>query len=125
MNNLIHKIKNHCQKEVEENEGENHYSNLSDGTNDICEGRLEFAEGLLEIIKKAKTTPIYYNITIPVSEGDGDDLRHGEEFSWSFCTKEDENIHIRTRIISEEEGLCLSCGNSMEQCDMIDNCTRL
>ena len=50
-NQLVNKIKEHCDQEVEVNE-EHPWHTITDGTGDICRGRLEFAEGLLEQIKK-------------------------------------------------------------------------
>jgi hypothetical protein len=50
-NQTIAKIKKHCEDEIEINQ-EHHWSTIVDGTGDICRGRLEFAEGLLDQIKK-------------------------------------------------------------------------
>jgi hypothetical protein len=50
-NQLVNKIKEHCDQEVEVNE-EHPWHTITDGTGDISRGRLEFAEGLLEQIKK-------------------------------------------------------------------------
>ena len=50
-NQLVNKIKEHCDQEVEVND-EHPWHSVGDGTSDICRGRLEFAEGLLEQIKK-------------------------------------------------------------------------
>ena len=100
MKSLLQNIKDTCEIEIAVCEDEPPET-ITDGTADLCRGRLEFAKSILRQIEKAEVKQIYYNITVPVSEGDGDDLRHGEEFSWSFCTKEDENIHIRTRIMNE------------------------
>ena len=52
-NQLITKIVKHCKDEVEINE-EHHWSTITDGTDDICRGRLEFAEGLLDNVDKWK-----------------------------------------------------------------------
>ena len=48
-NQIIDKVKEHCKDEIEINE-EHPWETISDGTGDICRGRLEFAEGLLERI---------------------------------------------------------------------------
>ena len=49
----LKKIERHCKAEVRINEDEEtHFSKMSDGTEGICEGRLEFAEGVLNIINK-------------------------------------------------------------------------
>tara|TARA_R100001163_G_C5054402_1_gene190940 strand:+ start:816 stop:1055 length:240 start_codon:yes stop_codon:yes gene_type:complete len=48
---LINKIKKHCQAEVQINE-EYPWENITDGTEWISRGRLEFAEELLNQIKK-------------------------------------------------------------------------
>jgi hypothetical protein len=45
----------------------------------------------------------YLSITVPVSEADADDLRHGEEFAWVFHTAEEPNTIIKVRLISEEK----------------------
>jgi len=51
LRNTINKIKKHCETEVKINEDEEtHFSKMSDGTDGICEGRLEFAEGVINII---------------------------------------------------------------------------
>ena len=47
---IIKKVKEHCDQEVEVNE-EHPWHTIADGTGDICRGRLEFAEGLLNQIK--------------------------------------------------------------------------
>jgi hypothetical protein len=49
-NQLVNKIKEHCDQEVEVNE-EHPWHTITDGTGDISRGRLEFAEGLLNQIK--------------------------------------------------------------------------
>jgi len=47
----LKKIERHCKAEVKINEDEEtHFSKMTDGTEGICEGRLEFAEGVLDII---------------------------------------------------------------------------
>jgi hypothetical protein len=48
---LIKKVKEYCDQEVEINE-EHPWHTITDGTGDICRGRLEFAEGLLNQIEK-------------------------------------------------------------------------
>ena len=52
-NQLIAKIVEHCEAEVQLNE-EYPWETISDGTGDICLGRLEFAESVLEIINNKK-----------------------------------------------------------------------
>ena len=52
-NQLIAKIVEHCEAEVQLNE-EYPWETISDGTEYICRGRLEFAEGLLENVDKWK-----------------------------------------------------------------------
>ena len=52
-NQLIAKIVKHCKAEIEINK-EHHWSTITDGTGDICQGRLEFAEGLLDNVDKWK-----------------------------------------------------------------------
>jgi hypothetical protein len=55
---MLKVIKEMCEEEVLTNYDENgnetkeHYENITDGTDGICEGRLEFAEGILEILKE-------------------------------------------------------------------------
>ena len=49
MSKLIDKVKEYCEDEIEINE-EHPWHTIKDGTGDICRGRLEFAEGLLERI---------------------------------------------------------------------------
>ncbi len=55
---ILNAIKVMCEEEVLINYDENgnateeHYDNMSDGTEGICEGRLEFAEGILEILER-------------------------------------------------------------------------
>ena len=51
MSKLIDKVKEYCEDEIEINE-EHPWHSITDGTGDICRGRLEFAEGLLERINK-------------------------------------------------------------------------
>ena len=51
---LLNQIKARCQAEIDDNKGEKHFSKLTDGTDGICEGRLEFAEGLLEFINESE-----------------------------------------------------------------------
>ena len=53
-NKLLNQIKARCQAEIDDNKGDMHFSKLTDGTDGICEGRLEFAEGLLEFINESK-----------------------------------------------------------------------
>ena len=48
-NQLIAKIVKHCKDEIDINK-EHHWSTITDGTGDICRGRLEFAKSVLEII---------------------------------------------------------------------------
>ena len=48
---IIKKVKEYCDQEVEINE-EHPWHTITDGTGDICRGRLEFAEGLLNQIKQ-------------------------------------------------------------------------
>jgi hypothetical protein len=50
-NQLVNKIKEHCDQEVEVNE-EHPWHTITDGTGDISRGRLEYAEQLLEQIKQ-------------------------------------------------------------------------
>jgi len=50
-NQLISKIVEHCKAEVQINE-EYPWENITDGTEWISRGRLEFAEGLLERLKE-------------------------------------------------------------------------
>ena len=47
---LLEEIINHCDDEVKENE-KHHWSTMVDGTDGICEGRLEFAESILNKVK--------------------------------------------------------------------------
>ena len=49
-NKLLNQIKARCQAEIDDNKGDMHFSKLTDGTDGICEGRLEFAESLLDFI---------------------------------------------------------------------------
>ena len=57
---ILNAIKQMCEEEVLTNYDENgfatneHFDNITDGTGGICEGRLEFAEGILEILKEVK-----------------------------------------------------------------------
>ena len=51
MSNLIEKVKEHCKHEIQTNE-EHPWETISDGSGDICRGRLVFAEGLLNRIKR-------------------------------------------------------------------------
>ena len=51
MSDLIKKVKEYCKDEIEINE-EHPWDTITDGTGDICRGRLEFAKGLLDNIKK-------------------------------------------------------------------------
>ena len=53
-NKLLNQIKAMCQAEIDDNKGDTHFSKMTDGTDGICEGRLEFAEGLLEFIKESE-----------------------------------------------------------------------
>jgi len=53
-NKLLNQIKAICQEEIDINKGDFHFSKMTDGTDGICEGRLEFAEGLLEFINESK-----------------------------------------------------------------------
>ena len=46
---ITQKIKKFCQEEIETN-NEHPWETISDGTGDICRGRLEFAKSVLEII---------------------------------------------------------------------------
>ena len=46
---ITQKIKKFCQEEIETNK-EHPWETISAGTGDICRGRLEFAESVLEII---------------------------------------------------------------------------
>ena len=50
---ITEKIKKFCQEEIETNK-EHPWETISDGTGDICRGRLEFAESVLEIINNKK-----------------------------------------------------------------------
>ena len=50
---ITQKIKKFCQEEIETN-NEHPWETISDGTGDICRGRLEFAEGLLDNVDKWK-----------------------------------------------------------------------
>tara|TARA_A100001201_G_scaffold137531_1_gene127499 strand:- start:2250 stop:2408 length:159 start_codon:yes stop_codon:yes gene_type:complete len=50
---ITQKIKKLCQEEIETN-NEHPWETISDGTGDICRGRLEFAEAVLEIINNKK-----------------------------------------------------------------------
>mgnify|MGYP003666510710 FL=1 len=104
---LMQKIKDICELEVAVCEEGPEEVMLTDGTDDLCRGRLEFAEIILELMKAEnkeaeKITHFYYNITVPVSETDADDIVRGEELSWTFNTKEDENVHVRVRMIEQE-----------------------
>jgi hypothetical protein len=98
MKSLLQNIKDTCEIEFAVCEDEPPET-VTDGI--VRRGRLEFAKIILRQIEKAEVKPIYYNITVPVSEGDCYAINDGEEFSWSFCTNEDANIHIRTRIMNE------------------------
>ena len=58
-NKLLNQIKAMCQEEIDiNNNSDTHFSKITDGTEGICEGRLEFAEGLLEFINRSYTSPI-------------------------------------------------------------------
>jgi len=53
LNETLTKIKKHCKAEVKINQDEDlHFSKMTDGTEGICEGRLEFAVGVLDIVKE-------------------------------------------------------------------------
>ena len=46
--------------------------------------------------------PVYYNITVPISGQEADEVViNGEEYSWSFATTEDPNVHIRDKLVDE------------------------
>ena len=55
---ILNAIKQMCEEEVLTNYDENgfatneHFDNITDGTGGICEGRPEFAEGILKILKE-------------------------------------------------------------------------
>ena len=50
-NKLLNQIKAICQEEIDiNNNPDTHFSKVTDGTDGICEGRLEFAESLLDFI---------------------------------------------------------------------------
>ena len=103
---LMQKIKDICELEVAVYEDDPPEGQEADGDN-YDGGRLDFAEIILELMKAEnkeaeKITHFYYNITVPVSETDADDIVRGEELSWTFNTKEDENVHVRVRMIEQE-----------------------
>ena len=103
---LMQKIKDLCEMEVAVYEDDPPEGQEADGDN-YDGGRLDFAEIILELMKAEnkeaeKITHFYYNITVPVSETDADDIVRGEELSWTFNTKEDENVHVRVRMIEQE-----------------------
>tara|TARA_R110002167_G_scaffold60771_2_gene171350 strand:- start:4456 stop:4833 length:378 start_codon:yes stop_codon:yes gene_type:complete len=103
---LMQKIKDICELEVAVCEDDPPEGQEADGDN-YDGGRLDFAEIILELMKAEnkeaeKITHFYYNITVPVSETDADDIVRGEELSWTFNTKEDENVHVRVRMIEQE-----------------------
>ena len=102
MNSLLRKIKRTCEMEIAVSEDEGP-EEMTDGSGDIFRGRIEFAEGILRIMKQYSEKPVYYNITVPVSEDDAHRILEGEEFSWLFTAKEDDNTRIRVRVM--EEGL--------------------
>ena len=101
MNSLLRKIKRTCEMEIDVSEDEGP-EEMTDGSGDIFRGRIEFAEGILRIMKQYSEKPVYYNITVPVSEDDAHRILEGEEFSWLFTAKEDDNTHIRVKMIEQE-----------------------
>tara|TARA_R100000951_G_C2552140_1_gene152814 strand:+ start:271 stop:567 length:297 start_codon:yes stop_codon:yes gene_type:complete len=79
---------------------------MTDGSGDIFRGRIEFAELILKEMKQYKEKPVYYTITVPVSEEDAYRIVHdGDKFEWVFTPEEDENTRIRVNIVEEEEYL--------------------
>tara|TARA_R110000796_G_scaffold17777_1_gene54438 strand:- start:109 stop:327 length:219 start_codon:yes stop_codon:yes gene_type:complete len=53
LNETLTKIKKHCKAEVKINQDEDlHFSEMTDSTGGIFEGRLEFAKGVLDIVKE-------------------------------------------------------------------------
>mgnify|MGYP003642976271 FL=1 len=60
---IVKVIKEMCEEEVSTNYDKNgnetkeHYDNITDGTDGICEGRLEFALGVIDIIRELKKLP--------------------------------------------------------------------
>lgn len=101
MNSLLQKIKYTCEMEIAVSEDEGP-EEMTDGSGDIFRGRIEFAEEILQEMKQYSENPVYYNITVPVSEDDAHSIVEGEEFSWLFTAKEDDNTHIRVKMIEQE-----------------------
>ena len=103
MNSLLQKIKDTCEMEIAVSEDESP-EEMTDGSGDIFRGRIEFAELILKEMKQYKEKPVYYTITVPVSEEDAHRIVHdGDKFEWVFTTEEDENTRIRVNIVEEEE----------------------
>jgi len=109
MHPLIIKIKKLCEEELAEDKA-NPRENLTDGTGRLMEGRFEMAETIIEIINtdlnkpnEDSPPPICYNITIPVSGKESDELTRGEEYSWIFNTLEHDGVIVRARLVNEEK----------------------
>lgn len=103
MKSLLQKIKDTCEMEIAVSEDESP-EEMTDGSGDIFRGRIEFAELILKEMKRYKEKPVYYTITVPVSEEDAHRIVHdGDKFEWVFTTEEDENTRIRVNIVDEEE----------------------
>ena len=103
MKSLLQKIKDTCEMEIAVSEDESP-DEMTDGSGDIFRGRIEFAELILKEMKQYKEKPVYYTITVPVSEEDAHRIVHdGDKFEWVFTTEEDENTRIRVNIVEEEE----------------------
>ena len=103
MKSLLQKIKDTCEMEIAVSEDESP-EEMTDGSGDIFRGRIEFAELILKEMKRYKEKPVYYTITVPVSEEAAHRIVHdGDKFEWVFTTEEDENTRIRVNIVDEEE----------------------
>ena len=103
MKSLLQKIKETCEMEIAVSEDESP-EEMTDGSGDIFRGRIEFAELILKEMKRYKEKPVYYTITLPISEEDAHRIVHdGDTFEWVFTTEEDENTRIRVNIVDEEE----------------------
>jgi len=99
--NLLQKIKFICEMEIAVCKDEPPET-ITDGTADLCRGRLEFAKSILKDIEKASLKPVYYNITIPISREDVDEVvLSGAVDRWRFVAQEDDNIYVRVKIVDE------------------------
>lgn len=110
MKSLLQKIKDTCEMEVDNQQGQA-VERPKDGLGEKRSywsrnkrGRIAFAELILKEMKRYKEKPVYYTITVPVSEEDAHRIVHdGDTFEWVFTTEEDENTRIRVNIVDEEE----------------------